>query len=220
MTFTPPILLSIPGVALGWVLARGCRTDVSSPSLLEEVRIACARAVASADSEGSKTRRSEVRNLLRHGVYKPTGRGKPASEYLLNAALGGDFPMINRLVDINNLVSVETLLPISLVDLERAGTERFEARRGRSGESYVFNPSGQILELEDLLLLARLPEETPCATPVKDSQATKTHAGTQDVLGAIYAPVPLALEAREAARRMAQLMEMHCEARTAWGGAP
>jgi DNA/RNA-binding domain of Phe-tRNA-synthetase-like protein len=220
MTETPTIWTSVPGLALGWMVACGCRTDASSPSLVEEARGACARAVASAESEGSKSRRSEVRNLLRHGVYKPTGRGKPASEYLLNAALGGDFPLINRLVDINNLVSVETLLPISLVDLERAGTGRFEARWGRAGESYVFNPSGQILGLEDLLLLARMPEDLPCATPVKDSQATKTHGGTRDVLGVIYAPISLALEAREAARRMAQLMEIHCGARSEWGGAP
>ena len=30
--------------------------------------------------------RQDVRDLLRHGGYKPTGRGKPASEYLVRAA--------------------------------------------------------------------------------------------------------------------------------------
>ncbi|MBL8945926.1 MAG: hypothetical protein JNK45_22370, partial [Myxococcales bacterium] len=29
--------------------------------------------------------RTAVRKLLRHGGYKPSGRGKPASEYLLGA---------------------------------------------------------------------------------------------------------------------------------------
>ncbi len=30
--------------------------------------------------------RSAVRDLIRHGGFKPTGRSKPASEYLLKAA--------------------------------------------------------------------------------------------------------------------------------------
>jgi DNA/RNA-binding domain of Phe-tRNA-synthetase-like protein len=123
-------------------------------------------------------------------------------------------------VEINNLVSVETQLPISLVDLERAGADRFEVRRGRPGETYAFNPSGQVLDLRDLLLLSRHPDDRPCGTPVKDSQETKTHSGSSDVLGVIYAPVHLAAEAHAAARRMAELMEAHCGARAEWGGVP
>jgi hypothetical protein len=39
--------------------------------------------------------RKHVRDLLRHGGYKPTGRGKPSSEYLLGAAAEGGMPAIN-----------------------------------------------------------------------------------------------------------------------------
>ena len=58
----------------------------------------CARAVAARDSERSGARRASVRDMLRFGAYKPTGRGKPASEYLLNAAAEGHFPFISAAV--------------------------------------------------------------------------------------------------------------------------
>lgn len=214
-----PVSSALDGVSLGWVRARGCMVGPSPDALATEV----SRAVASVLDRGaeiSTSRRAAVRGLLRYGRYKPTGRGKPASEYLLNAALEGRFPTINNLVDVNNLASIESLLPISLVDAGLAGTDLFRLRRGRPGESYVFNPSGQVLDLEDLLLLARLPSDVPCATPVKDSQATKTHTGTAEALGVVYAPAPLAREARLAAERMAVLFEAYCGARAECGGLP
>ena len=49
-----------------------------------------------APSDAIKT---DVRALLRHGGYKPAGRGKPASEYLAAAVTEGRFPAINLAVD-------------------------------------------------------------------------------------------------------------------------
>jgi len=209
--------LGVPGVALGWVVAEACSAGPSSAGLLEEVRAAAELATALRDSPRSIALKAAVRDLLRFGAYKPTGRGKPASEYLLNAAAEGTFPFVNTLVDINNLVSVESLLPISLVDLDRAEADRFLCRRGREGESYVFNPSGQVLGLQDLLLLSRLPSDTACASPVKDSQSTKTHQATTRVLGVIYAPEALSSEAGAAAERMADLITRFGQTRAAAG---
>jgi hypothetical protein len=103
------------------------------------------------------------------------------------------------------------------VDLDRAEADRFLCRRGREGESYVFNPSGQVLGLQDLLLLSRLPSDTACASPVKDSQATKTHQATTRVLGVIYAPEALSSEAGAAAERMAQLITRFGQTRATAG---
>lgn len=217
MEISAPITACPAGVALGWMIAEGCHCGPSREALEGEVRASCERAVAARESERSTARRSAVRDLLRHGTYKPTGRGKPASEYLLNAAAEGQFPLINAAVDINNLVSVESLLPISLVDLDLAGTDRFVCRRGRAEEAYVFNPSGQVLGLRDLLLVAREPQDEPCATPVKDSQATKTCPETRRVLGVVYAPEAMSREAEWAAARMADLFAAHCGAVTRWG---
>jgi DNA/RNA-binding domain of Phe-tRNA-synthetase-like protein len=209
--------LGVPGVALGWVVAEGCCAEPSSAGLLEDVRAAAEAATALRDTPRSVALKAKVRDLLRFGAYKPTGRGKPASEYLLHAAAEGTFPFVNTLVDINNLVSVESLLPISMVDLDRAKADRFLCRRGREGESYVFNPSGQVLDLRDLLLLSRPPTDTPCASPVKDSQATKIHQATARLLGVIYAPEALSSEAGAAAKRMAELITRFGKARASAG---
>src|SRR5512147_1785432 len=60
--------------------------------------------------------RAAVRDLLRHGGYKPTGRGKPASEYLIKAATEGGLNAINAAVDACNVASLHSGLPISVVD--------------------------------------------------------------------------------------------------------
>lgn len=207
----------VENLAVGWVVGLGCQAGPSPDSLVEETRDAVTRCAALRESPGSTARKGAVRDMLRHGTYRPTGRAKPASEYLLNAAAEGQFPFISNLVDINNLVSLESLLPISLVDVDKAGTERFAVRFGREGEEYVFNPSGQVLSLRDLLLVARAPSDEPCATPVKDSQATKTDEGTRDVLGVLYAPRSLQAVAAEAAARMADLLRTHAGAATTHG---
>jgi len=62
--------------------------------------------------------RAAVRDLLRHGgIFKPTGRSEPASEYLLKAASEG-MASINLAVDACNVASLHSGLPISVVDLD------------------------------------------------------------------------------------------------------
>src|SRR5438128_5584946 len=48
--------------------------------------------------------RETVRALLRQGGFKPTGRSKPASEYLLRAVGDGSLTAINLAVDACNIV--------------------------------------------------------------------------------------------------------------------
>src|SRR5712691_409069 len=49
--------------------------------------------------------REAVRALLRHGGFKPAGRSKPASEYLVRAVEAGALASINPAVDVCNVVS-------------------------------------------------------------------------------------------------------------------
>lgn len=127
--------------------------------------------------------RSAVRDLLRQGGYKPTGRGKPASEYLVRAASDGSLGSINAAVDACNAVSLHSGLPISVVDLERA---RPPLRLGLApeGASYVFNASGQSIDLGGLLCL--FDAEGPCANAVKDAQRTKTQGDTRRTLTVLW----------------------------------
>ena len=135
-------------------------------------------------SRGDDVRRA-VRDLLRTRGYKPTGRGKPASEYLVKAAEGGFLGPINAAVDVCNAVSLHSGLPISVVDLGRAEAP-FRIAPGEPGEAYVFNASGHEIKLDGLLCLREA--AGPCANPVRDSQRTKTHDATRETLTVIWAP--------------------------------
>jgi len=129
------------------------------------------------------TIRAEVRNLLRHGGYKPTGRGKPASEYLIKAVTQELLQPINLSVDACNVVSLHSGLPISVVDLDRA-REPLRVDLAPEGSTYVFNASGQEIKVAGLLCLHDA--EGPCANAVKDSQRTKTHDGTTRTLSLVW----------------------------------
>lgn len=175
-----------PDLLAGWVEAQGVLVEEAPPALaalldalLEERR--------GADFPPEATRKA-VRDLLRHGGFKPTGRNKPASEYLARAAAEGRFPRINNVVDVGNHVSLLTGFPVSLFDLDAAlaGAAGLVLREARPGESYVFNPSGQEIDLEGLVCVAR-EGGAPIANAVKDCMATKTGPGTRSVLAVLYA---------------------------------
>ncbi len=127
--------------------------------------------------------RTAIRDLLRHGGFKPTGRSKPASEYLIKAALEGKLGSINLAVDACNAVSLHSGLPISVVDLDRVH-EPLRVAIADAGSRYVFNPSGQLIDIGGLLCL--MDSEGPCACAVKDAQRTKTSEKTRRTLSVIW----------------------------------
>lgn len=133
--------------------------------------------------ERSEDLRTAVRDMLRHGGYKPTGRGKPASEYLVRAAEEGGLRSINAAVDACNVISLYSGFPISVVDIERA-TEPFRISIAPDGTSYVFNPAGQEIDVGGLVCL--FDAEGPVGNAVKDSQRTKTHEATHATLSVIW----------------------------------
>ena len=127
--------------------------------------------------------RGAVRDLLRVGGVKPTGRSKPASEYLLRAVGEGVLGSINLAVDACNIASYHSGLPISVVDLDRAtGPLRIEICDAKT--SYIFNSSGQVIDVGGLVCVHDA--LGPCAGPVKDSQRTKTHEGTTRTLSVVW----------------------------------
>lgn len=127
--------------------------------------------------------KSIVRNLLRHGGYKPTGRGKPASEYLIRAVTEGKLSSINLAVDVCNVVSLHSGLPISVVDFDIV-KKPLRIGIAPAGSEYVFNATGQTIKLDGLLCL--FDADGPCANGVKDSQRTKTSPSTTKTLTVIW----------------------------------
>lgn len=158
------------------------------PRTLGEIRtpaaiLALLASAAPAPMASDDACRRAVRDLLRHGGYKPTGRGKPASEYLLGASAEGSLAPINPAVDACNAVSLHSGLPITVVDLDRAWPP-FRIGIATAGHGYVFNVSGQVIDLAGLVCL--FDAEGPCGTAVKDSQRTKTHPGTVRTLSVAW----------------------------------
>ncbi len=153
--------------------------------------------------------RTAVRDLLRQGGYKPTGRGKPASEYLVRAAGEAPLRSINAAVDACNAVSLHSGLPISLVDLDRARAP-FRVQVAGPEQKYVFNASGQEIELEGLLCL--FDHAGPCANAVKDSQRTKTHEGSTWAMSLIWGARSLDGRTAQASRWYQELLRsMGCQ---------
>lgn len=174
--------------------------DVATPARIREGLSLTACAPLSADD----TVRGHIRDLLRHGGYKPTGRGKPSSEYLLRAVGEGALGAINVAVDACNVVSLHSGLPISIVDVERA-TKPLRIGIAPTGTKYVFNASGQEIDVGGLLCL--FDAQGPCANGVKDAQRTKTHAGTRETLIVIWGSVALGDRARSASAWYRELLE-------------
>jgi DNA/RNA-binding domain of Phe-tRNA-synthetase-like protein len=199
---------------IGLVWAEGIaapKATANVPPFLTEV-LAVVR--DKGESFVSEARRKGVRDMLRYGTYRPSGRGKPASEFLLRAALSEAFPMVNPPVDVNNVVSLVSGLPASIFDADKSGWHLL-LRRGTAGEAYVFNPSAQSIDLEDLLLVCRASSGTwvPCGNPVKDAMETKIGDETRNVVGVLYAPLSTPRSELEAhLEQYRDLLLTHCGA--------
>jgi DNA/RNA-binding domain of Phe-tRNA-synthetase-like protein len=152
--------------------------ELAAPDLASMLALDAAAPLRSDDSV-----REAVRSLLRKSGFKPTGRSKPASEYLLKAVREGTLASINLAVDACNVVSLHSGLPISVVDLDLASLP-LRVGVAPTGSSYIFNASGQTIDLGGLLCL--FDAEGPCASPVKDAQRTKTRGATVRTVSLIW----------------------------------
>lgn len=202
------------GVLVCLVLAEGCNVGPSPEALAAELR-ALARKRKDEDFPPA-TVKEAVRSMLRAGGYKPAGRQKPASEYLAQAAREDRFPSINAPVDCNNLLSLETGLPISLLNAISLGGQAIIRVCG-PGESYVFNQAGHEMDLEGLLCVCDEKGE-PRGNPVKDSMAGKLTGASVNFAGFIFAPAQLYTDAslRGVGERFAKLLSEYCGAARAW----
>jgi DNA/RNA-binding domain of Phe-tRNA-synthetase-like protein len=217
LSFDPSLREDPPksGLAVALVWATGIPSCPKTEAASDYIEALLERVRSVGESFLAIERKAAVRDLLRYGAYKPAGRGKPSSEYLLAAALEGDFPLVNGPVDANNTVSLEWGYPASIFDAAKTGRELL-VKRGGSGDRYVFNLAGQEIELEDLLCAWRRDGSEnweACGNPVKDAMATKVFEGCRDVVAIVYAPAEDAKGRLEAcSARFRELLESECGA--------
>jgi DNA/RNA-binding domain of Phe-tRNA-synthetase-like protein len=119
-------------------------------------------------------------------AYKALGkdpaRYRGSAEALLRRMVAGKgFPQINSVVDVINLVSVESRLPVGLYDLAHV-TGEIVFRAGRAGETYK-GIGKYDLNLEGLPIFCDV--AGPHGSPTSDSERTMVTAATKEVLAVI-----------------------------------
>jgi DNA/RNA-binding domain of Phe-tRNA-synthetase-like protein len=179
-------LIDDPRLRLGIVEVEGGTVGPASHELRETASGLSAR-MGTVDYDIPEDKRRAVRQLLKIGGFSPSGRNRPAHELLVrDLKERGSFHHINNIVDVNNLISLISLLPISVFDGAKLETT-ITVRVGQPEEGYVFNQSGQWLDVKKCITCCNgeAPGK-PIGTPVKDSMATKIFEGASHYLGVIY----------------------------------
>lgn len=140
-------------------------------------------------------------------AYKALGkdpsRYRGSAEALLRRVLSGKgLYQINSVVDINNLVSLESLNPAGTYDLEKI-TSPIELRIGATGESYK-GIGKDLINIENLPVFADA--VGPFGSPTSDSERAMVSLETQKVLMLVFSFTgPQGLE-----RWMARAGELLC----------
>jgi DNA/RNA-binding domain of Phe-tRNA-synthetase-like protein len=118
---------------------------------------------------------------------------------------------INFVVDVCNAVSLHSGLPISVVD-EQLLAAPLRIAIAEPGSSYVFNASGQVIDVGGLVCLHD--QSGPCANAVKDAQRAKTRAETTETLSVIWGAAQVVRQLDDAVRWYRELLERHGAATT------
>ncbi len=139
---------------------------------------------------------------------KDPARYRGSAEALLRRVIAGKgLPQINAVVDVINLVSVESRLPVGLYDQAHV-TGDIAFRAGRAGETYK-GIGKYDLNLEGLPIFCD--ELGPHGSPTSDSERTMVTGETKQVLGIIVS-FGGADELERWAQRMVELLQRYASA--------
>jgi DNA/RNA-binding domain of Phe-tRNA-synthetase-like protein len=182
------LIFSLPPSQLrvGLIEAKGIKVKQSSDEYLAEINKDISH-ILQPDFIYPDHLKKGIRSLMKSFGYQPSGRNRPASEFLVKDLLNRkEFNSINNIVDINNHLSLKYHLPISILDLDKTGPNLC-IRLGEEGENYIFNSIGQELSLKKLLIITSQDDtKKGFGSPVKDSHATKIFEEAQNVIGFVY----------------------------------
>lgn len=190
MTLSVEVSPNLQILQLGVVEIRGVNIVQASAELQAFCLQVAREAAADSQLPAWEQQCQEVRQMLRHGKFKASGRSKPAQEYLLRCVTtSGSLPIINGPVDLLNAVSLSCNLPISLLSIGKC-SDNLWVDRGQAGEQFVFNSSGHEIDLTDLITTydRSTTPMRPVGTPIKDSMAGKIESSDQHLVAIVYAP--------------------------------
>lgn len=205
VTIDPQLKAKCPRVALGCLTA-DVEARETSPALEEELRI-CEEKILKLPEPRAVLESSAI--LATRSGYKALGkdpaRYRGSAEALIRRILAGKgLPRIHAVVDIINIVSVESRLPIGLYDLAHVRGD-ITFRAGRAAETYK-GIGKYDLNLESLPLFAD--ELGPHGSATSDSERTMVTPATERVL-AIFVSFGGPENLERFAERMKSLISIH-----------
>jgi DNA/RNA-binding domain of Phe-tRNA-synthetase-like protein len=175
-------------VVLGVLRLEGCTgSRDAGESLFAEIRATCAAlalrytGVPTSEIPGVQ----ESRRLYRSIGIDPT-KTRPSSEALLRRAVKEKgLYRVHPLVDLFNLVSLETLLSVGLYDESRIAGDLVTVRLGGEGERFEGIRRGPINVAGRLCVADR---EGPFGSPTADSQRTSIEGAVDRALAIFFRP--------------------------------
>jgi len=176
----------IPGVTFGMVTIQGVTVQERDERLWQQVETLCQQQAREFALEklAEYAQIAAVRGLQKSFGFDPT-RYRPSSEALLRRVLKGQgLYQINTAVDVNNLCSLEFLLPMCIYDLRNVAGQ-IVVRVGEPGEEYP-GIGRQVFQIAHKVIIAD--DHGIMGSTVSDSERTKVTTATTDILLAIYAP--------------------------------
>jgi DNA/RNA-binding domain of Phe-tRNA-synthetase-like protein len=179
----------IPGVTFGMVTINGVTVRERDDRLWKQIEMLCQHRAREFTLErlSENEQIAAVRGLQKSFGFDPT-RYRPSSESLLRRVLKGQgLYQINTAVDVNNLCSLEFLLPMCSYDLRHVKGQ-VQVRIGEPGEEYP-GIGRQVFQAENKVIIAD--DSGIMGSTVSDSERTKVTTATTDILLAIYAPATM-----------------------------
>jgi len=209
LTIDPGLKQKCPRVALGFLTAQVVTRDTPT-GLLDEMKL---RETELLHLPDPRSVLESPKILATRAGYKALGkdpaRYRGSAEALLRRIISGKgFPQINSVVDIINLTSVESRLPIGLYDLANVMGD-IVFRPGRAGESYK-GIGKYDLNLEGLPVFSDA--QGPHGSPTSDSERTMVTAATRNI-AAILVSFGGAEGLEASGQRMSNLLQRYAEAR-------
>ena len=207
LSIDPALKAKCARAALGFLTARALTRETPA-ALLEEMK---SREAAILQLPEPRAVLESSKILATRSGYKALGkdpaRYRGSAEALLRRILSGkNFPQINAVVDVINLVSVESRLAVGLYDLANVSGD-IVFRAGRAGETYK-GIGKYDLNLEGLPVFSD--ESGPHGSPTSDSERTMVTQATERV-AAIVVSFGGTDGLEEACQRMATLLKEYAE---------
>jgi DNA/RNA-binding domain of Phe-tRNA-synthetase-like protein len=181
VTIDSQIREAAPELVLGCLRAT-VRTEPGGDALWAEMQRAAEEAAAFSLEPSARPAIAATRELYRR-LGKDPSRYRGSPEALLRRVRSGkELYRIHNVVDVINLVSLRTLLPIGLYDTAQLRPP-LVLRRGAPGESYD-GIGKEHLNLDGLPVLAD--GQGPFGSPTSDSRRTMVTDATAEVFAVVF----------------------------------